>query len=79
MDTLAQIIAGANPNPYQTDPGISSLVSQYLLNQQMAPQQIGTAPQQAQLGPQQAAMLGSMGAAVPAATNPMALTGTIPG
>jgi len=67
MNTLAGILAGQGGNPYQTTQGISPLLSQFLLNQQMAPGQLGgqspggnpmsQMPQQAPSG------IGSMGAA----------------
>jgi hypothetical protein len=54
METLASILAGQGSNPYQqSGQGIAPLLSQMLLNQQMAPSQIGQqAPQAAQGGPQ---------------------------
>ena len=44
MNTLAGILAGQGGNPYQTNQGISPLLSQFLLNQQMAPGQLGGQP-----------------------------------
>lgn len=58
METLASILAGSGANPYQTDPGVSQLISQLMFNQQMAPQQLGMPQQQQQ-------QLGSMGATAP--------------
>jgi hypothetical protein len=49
METLASILAGQGSNPYQqAGQGIAPLLSQMLLNQQLAPSQIGQqAPQAA--------------------------------
>lgn len=48
METLASILAGQGANPYQTTAGISPLIAQQLLAQQMGPAQLGGAMPQAQ-------------------------------
>ncbi len=77
METLASILAGQGANPYQqAGQGISQLLSQFLLNQNLAQGQLGgqAQPQPGEppsagaglLGQQTGQMqgLGSMGAAV---------------
>ena len=57
METLASILAGQGANPYQqASQGIAPMLSQYLLNGQLAPAQLGQGQSQAQQGaPQQPA------------------------
>jgi hypothetical protein len=62
MESLAGILAGAGANPYQqASQGIAPLLSQYLMNQQLAQGQLGQGQQQAQPGvPQQPLGLGML-------------------
>jgi hypothetical protein len=54
METLASILAGQGANPYQqASQGIAPMLSQYLLNNQLAQGQLGQG--QSQVAPQQPA------------------------
>lgn len=60
METLASIMAGQGANPYQQGQGIAPLLSQFLLNQQLAQGQgIQGSPQGAPQMPQQPQMVGA--------------------
>ena len=56
METLASILAGQGANPYQqASQGIAPMLSQYLLNNQLAQGQLGQGQSQAQAAPPQPA------------------------
>lgn len=64
MQTLAQILAGVGGNPYQQTSGLSPMISQNLMDNQMATQQLGGDP----------AMAAQMGGMPPGVQQPGIMT-----